>query len=464
MLKDKGKVLLVDDDEFILSSLSRMLHKTGYEVRTANSTGNLHATVRTWVPQVILLDNKLPEKSGVDILRELREQDLQTPVIMLTADNTAETAVKAMKLGAADYLTKPVGIHEIKMVLRNVMEKERLRQEVSYLRKVSAELLHQEIIGEAREIQELKSKIEKIARSSVLTILITGESGTGKELFARYAHRCLHGSGFAPFIQINCASLPENLLENELFGHEKGAFTDARTDKRGLFELANGGTILLDEIGDMQPNLQAKLLRVLEERTIRHLGGSEEIPLDCMVVSTTNKDLAQSVKAGSFRRDLFFRLNTFHLSVPPLRERKEDIPLLARNFLRFFSTRYNNRVVQTFSPAAEARMAAYDWPGNIRELRNVIERIIVLEGADAEILPEHLPEWLHSSLRQGAGDDSLPPNTFVLPEEGISLEALEGDMIRQALIRTKHNKAKTAKLLHLSYETLRYQVRKFGLE
>ncbi len=462
-MKDKGRVLLVDDDELIVSTLARVLLKSGYEVRAMTNTDNLLATIRSWSPAVVLLDNNLPEKSGVDVLRELQEQDLRVQVVMLTADNTAETAVKAMKLGAVDYVTKPFSVHDVKMVLRNIMEKERLRREVTYLRKVNAELVEQEIVGESNGIRELKGKIEKIARSSVPTILITGESGTGKELFARYAHNFMHSAGFAPFIQINCASLPENLLESELFGHEKGAFTDAKADKKGLFELAHGGSILLDEIGDMQISLQAKLLRVLEGRTVRHVGGSEEIAIDSAVISTTNKNLAEAVKTGAFRSDLFFRLNTFHLHVPTLRERKEDIPLLARTFLTHFTSRYNNRVIKRFSAEAEAMMTSYQWPGNVRELRNLIERIVVLESAE-EVQPEHLPEWLHGMTPGAASPEQLPPGTFVLPENGISLEALEKDVIQQALVRSKYNKTRTAKLLQISYETLRYQVKKFGLE
>ncbi len=464
----KGKVFVVDDDELIVSMLSRMLKKSGYDIRVATSTDNVVSAIRTWSPDVVLLDNKFPEKSGVDVLRELNEQEIPAQVVMLTADNTAETAVKAMKLGAADYLTKPFSVHEVKIVLRNLMEKERLRQEVTYLRKVNSELIEQDIIGESGAIIELKAKIEKIARSSVSTLLITGDSGTGKELFARYAHRYMRGANsanstpFSPFIQINCASLPEALLESELFGHEKGAFTDAKSGKKGLFELAQGGSILLDEIGDMQLSLQAKLLRVLERRTVRHVGGSEEIPIDITVISTTNKNLAEAVKAGTFRGDLFFRLNTFHLPIPALKDRKDDIPLLAGNFLAFFTSRYNNRVIKRFSAGAEALMQGYDWPGNIRELRNLIERIVVLESTP-EIQPEHLPEWLQVSTGS-APPQPQQPGAFTLPPEGISLDALEKDLIQQALVRTKYNKTRTAKLLQISYETLRYQVRKFGLE
>ncbi len=462
-MKGSGRVFLVDDDELVVSMLSRVLKSSGYEVRTATSADHIVEKIRTWSPAVVLLDNRLPERSGVDILRELIEQEAPTQVVMLTADDTAETAVKAMKLGAADYLTKPFDVDEVKIVLRNVMEKERLKQEVAYLRKVNSELFEREIVGESKPIGDIKAKIEKMANASVSTLLITGESGTGKELFARYAHRLMRGgtgSGFSPFIQINCASLPETLLESELFGHEKGAFTDARSDKKGLFELAQGGSILLDEIGDMQLSLQAKLLRVLEERTVRHVGGSEEIPIDITVISTTNKNLAQAVEAGEFRSDLFFRLSTFYLHIPPLRERKEDIPLLARNFLTSFAAGYNRKAIKRFAPETEALLSAYDWPGNVRELRNLIERIVVLESSEV-VLPRHLPDWLTGTVRpQKAGRNG----GFVLPETGISLEDVEKDLIQQALERSNRNKTHAAKLLQISYDTLRYQVKKFGLE
>ena len=313
----------------------------------------------------------------------------------------------------------------------------------------------------------MKAEIEKIARASVSSLLITGESGTGKEVFARYAHRLMEhpsGKGFSPFIEINCASLPENLLESELFGHKKGSFTDAKEDKKGLIELAQGGTLLLDEIGDMQLNLQAKLLRLLEQRTVRHVGGNEEIPIDITVISTTNKDLAQSVKWGEFRKDLFFRLNTFHVNVPPLRERKEDITLLAKHFFSLFTAGRSKKSVKRFTAEAEDLLKAYHWPGNIRELRNLVERIVVLESA-AEIGPEHLPENL-TGHKEAAPE--IKSGKFVLPEGGIALESMlenmEKDLIQQALERTNNNRVRAAKLLNLSYETLRYQLKKFGLD
>jgi DNA-binding NtrC family response regulator len=462
-MKSKEKVYLVDDDELIISMLSRVLKSSGYEVRTANSADGVVSKIRSWHPAVVLLDIRIAGKSGIDVLKDLVEQEIPAQVVMLTADDTAETAVKAMKLGAADYLTKPFNVDEVAIVLNNIIEKGKLKQEVDYLRKVQSEVIEKEIIGESAKVQELKSKIAKMADASITTLLVTGESGTGKELFARYAHRLIRDegrAGFSPFVKLNCAALPETLLESELFGYEKGSFTDARSDKKGLFEMAQGGSILLDEVGEMKHSLQGKLLRVLEERTVRPIGGSEEIPVDVTVIATTNKNLADAVKNGEFRVDLFYRLSTFYLHVPPLRERKEDIPLLANYFLSQFATRFKKKTIKNLSHETEELLRSYHWPGNIRELRNLLERLVVLESAD-EILPKHLPNWL---MGQSSAVSPAPDGKFTLPENGISLDEVEKDLIIQALERTKNNKAQAAKLLQISYDTLRYQVKKFGLD
>ena len=462
-MKNKQRIYLVDDDELIISMLSRVLKNGGYEVRTANTADGIVSKIKSWSPAVVLLDIRIADKSGIDVLKDIVDQAITTQVVMLTADDTAETAVKAMKLGAADYLTKPFNVDEVTIVLNNIIEKGTLKKEVDYLRKVQSEVIEKEIIGRSAEVQEIKSKIEMMGDAAISNILITGESGTGKELFARYAHRMIRDegrSGFSPFIKLNCAALPETLMESELFGYEKGSFTDARSDKKGLFEMAEGGSILLDEIGEMKLSLQGKLLRVLEERTVRPIGGSEEIPIDVTVIATTNRNLKDAVEKGEFRMDLFYRLNTFYLLVPPLRDRKDDIPLLARHYLSQFATRFKKKTVKSLVPETEELLKSYPWPGNIRELRNLVERLVVLESAEV-ILPEHLPNWLmgpSSAIRHA------PDGKFTLPENGISLDELEKDLILQALERTKNNKAQAAKLLKISYDTLRYQVKKFGLE
>jgi DNA-binding NtrC family response regulator len=461
----RGRVFIVDDDEIISSMLTRVLKKDDYEVESANDTNNLLEKIKSWGPDVILLDITLPGRSGIDILREMKDREIESQVVMLTADDSAETAVRAMKLGAIDYLTKPFNIDEVKIILRNVMEKSLLREEVTYLRKVSEELIVKDIIGSSPLILEPKEKMKKIALARVSNILITGESGTGKELFSRHIHYLLYGditSGYAPFIGVNCTAFSESLIESELFGYEKGSFTDAKSDKKGLFEVAKGGVLLLDEIGDMKLDLQSKLLRVLEERTVRRIGGKEDIPIDVTVIATTNQNLDEAVAKGEFRNDLFYRLNAFSLHVPPLRERKEDIPVLADHFLKMFATKYKNKNIKEFSKDAEKLIIEYGWPGNIRELRNVIERIVVLENTEC-ILPKHLPKEILSpsptTVNQSGQDGS-----FILPDTGISLEDLERDLIVQAMEMANNKKTKAAKLLNITYDALRYQMKKFNIE
>lgn len=462
-MKANDRILIVDDDELMGSMLSRTLRGSGYDVRVETGADGIAVKIKAWFPAIVLLDNNLPGRSGLDILRELVEQKIATQVVMLTADDTAETAVKAMKLGAADYLTKPFNIEEVKILLRNIIERVQLTREVDYLRKVHAESFDREMIGGSSVMKALQTTVEKLATARVASLLITGESGTGKELLARYFHSMLHVPSEPrrlPYIAVNCAALPETLLESELFGHERGSFTDAKTDKKGVFELANGGVILLDEVGEMQPALQSKLLRILEERQVRHVGGTESIPVDITVIATTNRDLSEEVRKGSFRSDLFYRLNSFHVAMPSLRERKEDILLLARHFISFFSRKYNKKGISSISPEAEKTLLAYQWPGNIRELKNCMERLVVL-GSEGEIGAEHLPATLTGRL---SAADRSGEGRFLLPDAGISLEDLERDIILQALEKAKHNKAQAAKLLNITYDTLRYQAKKYGLE
>lgn len=462
-MKFKGKIFLVDDDELIVSMLMRVLKQTGYDVRVSTTPDEVVAKIEAWGPDIVMLDINLPGKSGIDLLQELGARQLKAKAIMLTADDTAETAVKAMKLGAVDYLTKPFDIDEVKIVIANALARAHMEQELTYHRQVSSSLFTRELIGDSPAVQELKARIDKIVQAGISTILITGESGTGKELMARYIHQAIHGTPdlkFAPFIGVNCAALPETLLETELFGYEKGAFTDAKADKKGVFELAEGGTLLLDEIGEMKSGLQSKLLRVLEERSFRRIGGKEEVPIDVTVMATTNRNLSEALNTGDFRLDLYYRLSAFALVIPPLRERQEDIPLLAKHYLSHFSTRYNRHAINGFSPEALACMNSYPWPGNIRELKNVIERIVVLENFPT-ILPLHLPREIS---QQVSAVPAASPFRIVLPEDGLSLDNLELDLLQQALARAKNNKTIAAKLLNISYDSLRYQVKKFGLD
>jgi DNA-binding NtrC family response regulator len=453
----------VDDDELIVSMLARALTRDGYQVEVETDPAGVVEKIRSFRPDVVLLDIKLPGRSGLELLPEIVAPGIARQVVMLTSDDTAETAVKAMKLGAVDYLTKPFNLDEVKIVVSRVVEKGDLRHEVDYLRKISAELTDRPIIGESPVIAELQEQAAKLAAAAVPVILITGESGTGKEVFARYIHQIRHDASSsrpAPFIGINCAALPESLIESELFGHEKGSFTDAKTDKKGVFEMAYGGSILLDEIGEMKSSLQSKLLRVLEERMVRRVGGHRDIPIDAAVFATTNRDLERAVEQGEFRQDLFFRLNAFSLYIPPLRERQGDIIDLARYFLRQFSTKYKRMTLKGFSPEVEELLRSHGWPGNVREVRNVVERIVVLESGDT-ILPEHLPkEFLEkktASARSGGAGISLP-------DSGLSLDEVERSLIVQALEKAGGNKTRAAKLLDMTYDSLRYQIKKFGLE
>jgi DNA-binding NtrC family response regulator len=463
-MKNNAKVFLLDDEELIVTVLSKALKKEGYEINSATDTNGVIDKIKSFNPDLLLMDIRMPDRDGIDILKELKGEGLATPVVMLTADDTADTAVKAMKLGAADYLTKPFNTDEVKIVIKNLIEKQNLKEEVDYLRKAYSEVMDREIVGESSIIRDLEEKMKKIAQARVSNILVTGESGTGKELVARRIHKLMvepaEGSWNAPFISVNCAAMPESLLESQLFGYEKGSFTDAKSDKKGLFEMAKRGAILLDEIGDMKLDLQSKLLRVLEERKIRRIGAKGEIAVEATVIATTNRNLSEAVSKGEFRKDLFFRLTTFYLHVQPLRKRQDDIPLLANYFLTHFTQKYNKKRIKGFSPEAEKLLVSYAWPGNVRELKNLVERFVVLEDAEV-IAPQHMPKWIFGDT---LGPQQLTGDKISLPDSGISLEEVEKDLIRQALEKSNNNKTLAAKLLDISYDTLRYQVKKYGLE
>jgi DNA-binding NtrC family response regulator len=461
-MKSLGRIYLVDDDELILSMLSRALEREGYDIGADRGEKDLVKKITAWRPDVVLLDINLPGQSGMETLQLLKGDAFDIEVIMLTADDTAETAVKAMKIGAWDYLTKPFNMDEVKIVIANAIRNIQLKRELEYLRTLSASFFEKEFIGVSKAKKELKEKMERIARAHVSSILITGESGVGKEIVARNIHAMMHGTDVTPsvpFIAVNCSALPDTLLESELFGYEKGAFTDARKVKKGLIEVATGGTLLLDELGEMKLSLQSKLLRALEERVVRRIGGEEEIPVDVTVIATTNRDLSAAVEKGEFRMDLYYRLNAFSLNVPPLRERREDIPILANHFLSSFAKEYS-KSIGGFSPEAEALMNAYKWPGNVRELKNAVQGMVVLQETSV-IMPEHLPLEVVGPARR---DERARQDRFVLPDAGFSLDEFEKDLILQALERAEHNKTKAARLLKISYDSFRYQLKKFGLE
>jgi len=358
-MKNNGRIFAVDDDELIVSMLARSLRKEGHTVEYQISPKGVLAKIIAWQPDIVFLDIDLAEEtSGLDLLAELKKEKIAAEVVMLTADNSSESAVTAMKNGAVEYFTKPFNLEEIKIVTANIITNIRRRDEVGYHRRMETPCCFEHgLIGASPAMLTVRDKAEKMARSRVETILITGESGTGKEVLSRRIHNWRQDDPGAPksiedaspFFAVNCTALSETLIEDELFGHVKGAFTDAKSDKKGIFELAGDGTLLLDEIGDMRPDLQSKLLRVIEERKVRRLGGQVDLPVEATVIATTNKDLKAAVERGEFRRDLFFRLSAFAIELPPLRERGDDVLLLARYFLKFFAKKIRENAYQLFA-------------------------------------------------------------------------------------------------------------------
>jgi len=464
-MQNKARIFLLDDDELIITMLARALHKEGYDTHLLNSSDQAVQKICAWQPHALLLDIDLGEgPNGLDVLEALQKEEIDFPVIMLTADDSAESAIQAMRYGAADYLNKPFNIEEVKIVLEKLLENSRLKNEVRYLKGSTSATLGRTFIGESPAIKNVLSNAQKMAQAGVQSTLITGKSGTGKEVMARNLHFWRFGQrkdfDKIPYIAINCTALPENLIEGELFGHVKGSFTDAKTDKQGVFELANGGTLLLDEIGDMRPEVQSKLLRVLEERTVRRIGGQVDLPIDVYIIASTNRDLKQAVENGGFREDLFYRLSSFSIDLPALNEREEDICILTKYFLEYFAGKYGKKPVGNITKDAEMLLRNYAWPGNVRELRNVIERCVVMENMDS-LAAEHLP--LDLGGRNNNAVERRKTFQIFLPEKGVALEEVEKELIRLALERSNNNMTKAAKLLKVSYDTFRYQAKKFDL-
>ena len=448
-----GRILVVDDEASLREVLTIMLQREGYDVETAADGAQAQALLRESDFDLIISDIKMPKVSGLKLLSFVREHAPETMMIMITAFSTSEEAVEAMKLGAFDYITKPFRNDEIRLIVHNALERRALRRENQTLRQELTERYSfANMVGKSAPMQVVYELIGKVAASRA-NILVTGESGTGKELVAKAIHfnspRREH-----PFVPVNCGAIPETLLESELFGHEKGAFTGANGQKAGLFEVANNGTIFLDEIGELPANMQVKLLRVLQEREFRRVGGTKDVAVDVRLIAATNKDLAVETKEGRFREDLYYRLNVIHIPLPPLRERPEDIPLLISHF---YQSHAGHDV--KISEAALRLLLDYPWPGNIRELHNVLERCLVLGSAEC-INVDGLPHQMRGAIAGKPLHD--------LPEGGLDLDAYLGDIERelllQALERSNNVRTRAAELLKMSFRSIRYRLAKFGLE
>jgi two-component system response regulator AtoC len=451
-----ARILVVDDEKLLRWSLEQNLSREGYDVLTARAGMEGLGMFREEAPDVTLLDIRLPDVSGITVLEGIKEADPDALVIMVTAFGDIQTAVRTIKLGAYDFVEKPFNMEKLKILVAKALETARLRREVSQFRgRLHARYGFDCMTGSSGAMKQVLELIAKVASSDAATVLLQGESGTGKDLAAKVIHFQSRRAG-RPFMEINCTALPETLVESELFGYEKGAFTDAKASRKGLFELADGGTVYLDEIGDVMPGTQAKLLKVLESRSFKRLGGTRDIEVDIRVIAATNRDLEREVEKGNFREDLYYRLKVIPITMPPLRQRKEDIPLLARRFIEQFN-RECRKSLKGLSAETQKCFAGYGWPGNVRELRNVIERAMILESEDY-ILPEHLPAEVVSGrvLSEGPGgvDVRIPPG-------GIDMGEVEKELIRQALEMAEGNQSRAARLLGLSRDTLRYRMQKF---
>jgi two-component system response regulator PilR (NtrC family) len=451
-------ILVIDDEKGMRDFLAIMLRKEGFQVQLAEDGRTAIQLISNNVFDIVISDIRLPDIDGIEILKHCKRVSPETDFILITAYASTETAVEAVKMGAADYIYKPFDVEEMKIILNRCISKKRLEQENVYLKKsIERQMQFENIIGPSPKMQNIFDLIHKISTTSS-TILISGESGTGKELVAKATHYNSLRKDQA-FVTINCSAIPENLLESELFGHVKGAFTGAVQNKKGLFEVADRGTLMLDEIGEMDQGMQVKLLRALQEKRIRRVGGTEEIPIDVRVIASTNRDLQKSVSEGRFREDLFYRINVIPIHIPPLRERKEDIHPLAEFFVRKYAAEMN-RAIKRISPEAMKLLENYDWPGNVRELENAIERAIALEPSDL-ITVESLPEKI-SCLPQRTEADLLQ-----LPEEGLDLEAhverIRKEILMEALRRSNWVQKDAARYVRMSFRSFRYYAKKYQL-
>jgi DNA-binding NtrC family response regulator len=454
----KKRVLLIDDEARVRASLKAVLEPTYETIQAADAKEGLEL-FRREAPHLVLLDVILPGTDGLSVLQTLRAEDRTAQVIMLTGTKSVKTAVDAMKFGAADYLSKPFDVEELRMIVEHALKDQELQREVKQLRaQVVRRYAFHNLIGKSPSMQDIYTKIEQVADSRT-TVLITGESGTGKELVAKALHYNNSARRERPFIALNCAAIPETLIESELFGHEKGSFTDATARRVGQFELANNGTLFLDEIGDLSAMTQAKLLRVLQEREFTRVGGVQPIKVDVRIVAATNKNLEELVRKGHFREDLYYRINVIALYLPPLRERGEDVPLLAKHFLAK-RIEEENRPSQEFSKDAVDLLSRYPWPGNVREMENIIEQAFIWSKGSDLINPEHLPNILKNDTRSSSLRDDTLSGRLSLEK---AVMEFEREIILDALKRKNYVQTHAAELLGISRRMLKYRMDTLGI-
>jgi two-component system response regulator PilR (NtrC family) len=456
----KPRLLVVDDEESIREFLEIMLKKEGYEVTCAEDGLKAKDLLAKRSFDMVISDLQMPNMTGIELLKHVKDSYPDLVFMMITAFGSTESAVEAMKMGAYDYLTKPFKIDEVRLNIQNALRAKNLEVENKVLKKeLTKEYSFQSLVGNSDPMHRIFELIRRVSQTPT-NILITGESGTGKEVIAK----AIHYNGLLkdkPFVTINCGAIPEQLMESEMFGHKKGSFTGAVNDKVGLFEVADGGTLFLDEVGELPVTIQVKLLRAIQERVIRRVGATEDIKVDVRICAATNRDLEQMVKQGTFRQDLFYRLNVINIKAPSLRERSEDIPLLANHFLK----KYNERLTKTISGiSAEAMemLKKYEYPGNVRELENIIERTVALEGG-ATILPESLPPFVNTP----SGRKMASSHEIEIGDDGIDLDKVMGQIEKELLVKAIHAsngiKKRAAKLLHITFRSMRYRVEKYGL-
>ncbi|HEY8909610.1 MAG TPA: sigma-54 dependent transcriptional regulator [Desulfosporosinus sp.] len=443
------RILVIDDEEQMCWALERALSHEDYQVVTATRGLQGIDLAKKTEPSLVILDLKMPDIDGIEVLIELKNINPNIPVIMITAHGTIDTAIEAMKIGATDYITKPFKLEELKVLVKQALHASDLENQVDFLNQELGKK-YGRIVCLSAPMKEINLLIRQVAKTGA-TVLITGESGTGKEVAALEIYKASNRAD-KPFVAVNCAALPDQLLESELFGHEKGAFTGATSKKMGRFERADTGTIFLDEIGEMPISMQAKLLRVLQERCFERVGGTETIHVDVRVIATTNVDLATAISKGTFREDLYYRLNVMNINMPSLRSRKEDVPLLVNYFLEKFDPSHSKKI----SSGAMKILTRYNWPGNIRELQNAIERALIV-CPRSEIQPVHFPKELLNS-----SEETTTP-VINLTEGGFTLEELEKHLIIKALEKLNNNQTKVAKYLGISRPTLLYRLKKYGI-